>query len=176
MDASWLGFPRPDGQFGARNHVMVVPGGLVPARICDWVPGVRTITTSDRGYGRTERDRETIARTLVGLGRNPNVYGVIVWGGDPTRDYAELEPRRLAEAIAAGGKPVEVIDPDGVGGSFGALERGVRAARRLVRDASRLRRERAGVDQLCLGVKCGNSDLNLGVGPATRSSATCSTG
>jgi hypothetical protein len=90
----------------------LTPGGLVPARLCDWVPGVCTITTTDRGYGRIERDRETIARTLVGLGQSPNVYGVIVWGGDPTRDHVELEPNQLAEWIAVSGKPVEVIDPD----------------------------------------------------------------
>jgi altronate dehydratase large subunit len=162
MNESWLGFPRPDGEFGTRNHVLVIPGGLLPARICDWVPGVYTITTTDRGYGRTERDRETIARTLIGLGRNPNVYGVIVWGGDPTRDYSELDPSRLAEGIAVSGKPVEVIDPDRVGGSFGALERGVRVARGLVRDASRLRRQETSLGQLRLGVKCGNSDLTSG--------------
>src|SRR6266545_4482279 len=34
------------------------------SRICDWVPGVRTITTADRGYGRTERDRETEERRV----------------------------------------------------------------------------------------------------------------
>src|SRR2546430_8755212 len=45
----------------------------MPARVCEWVPGVRTVTTADRGYGRTARDRLTIARTLVGLGLNPNV-------------------------------------------------------------------------------------------------------
>lgn len=65
------------------------PGGLVAAKICGWVPGVRTIATGDRGYGRSTRDREAIARTLVGLGRNPSVYATIVWGGDKTRDYPE---------------------------------------------------------------------------------------
>ena len=159
---TWHGFRRPDGRVGTRNHVLVVPGGHVPARIAEYVPGVTTVTTADRGYGRTTRDRETIARTLVGLAANPNVHGTVVWGADPTRDYPELDPAALTERIAATGKPVELVDPSTHGGSFGQLEAGVRAARALVRDASRLRREPATLGDLVLGVKCGNSDVTSG--------------
>ena len=61
-EPAWWGYPRrPDRSVGTRNHVVVVPGGLVAAKICEWVPGVRTIATADRGYGRTTRDREAIA-------------------------------------------------------------------------------------------------------------------
>jgi altronate dehydratase large subunit len=135
---------------------------MVPSRIAEWVPGVVTVTTADRGYGRTTRDRETIARTLVGLGLNPNVHATIVWAGDSTRDYPELRPEVLAERVAASGKRVEVVDPGPSGSSFAGLERGVRAAQALVRDASRERRTRAGLGDLALGVKCGNSDTTSG--------------
>jgi altronate dehydratase large subunit len=162
MSRAWLGYARPDGRFGTRNEVLVLPGGLMPSRVSEWVPGVRTLTTADRGYGRTARDRQTIGRTLVGLGRNPNVHGVIVWGGDPTGDYDELAPDHLAQAIATSGKPVEVIRPERSGGSFAGLESAVRCARAMVRDASRLRRQPVGLDQLAVGVKCGNSDLTSG--------------
>lgn len=162
MTTTWLGYRRPDGRVGTRNQVLVLPGGLMPARVAEWVPGVRTLTTADRGYGRTARDRRTIGRTLTGLGLNPNVFGVVVWGGDPAGDYEELAPERIAEAVAASGKPVEVIHPERLGGSFGGLERAVDVARRMVRDASRRRREPVGLDELALGVKCGNSDLTSG--------------
>jgi altronate dehydratase large subunit len=159
---SWEGYHRPDGTVGARNHVLVVPGGLVPTRIAEWVPGVITVTTSDRGFGRTTRDRETIARTLVGLGRNPNVHAAVVWGSDASGDYPELAPDALAEGIAAGGRRVEVVDAGPSGSSFAGLEAGVRAARALVREASRERRRPAGLADLALGVKCGNSDTTSG--------------
>jgi altronate dehydratase large subunit len=159
---AWEGYHRPDGSVGTRNLVLVVPGGMVPTRIAEWVPGVVTVTTPDRGYGRTTRDRETIARTLAGLGLNANVHGTIVWAGDSTRDYPELEPDALAARIAASGKPVEVIDAGPSGSSFAALEAGVRAARALVRDASRTRRAPAALGDLAIGVKCGNSDTTSG--------------
>ena len=75
---SFLGYARPDGTAGIRNQVLVIPGGLLAAKICEFVHGTRTIETADSGSGRTSRDRETIARTLIGLGRNPNVASVIV--------------------------------------------------------------------------------------------------
>ena len=39
--------------------------------------GTKTVVTADTGSGRTPNDRETVARVLIGLGRNPNVASVI---------------------------------------------------------------------------------------------------
>jgi hypothetical protein len=65
---SFLGYARPNGSVGIRNHVLVIPGRLLAAKICNFVAGTTTILTSDSGSGRTSQDRETIARTLIGLG------------------------------------------------------------------------------------------------------------
>ena len=48
---SFLGYRRPDGTVGIRNHVLVLPEGLVAAKICDFVAGARTIITTDSGSG-----------------------------------------------------------------------------------------------------------------------------
>jgi len=40
----FLGYPRPDGSAGIRNYVLVIPGGLVAAKICDFVVGTRSET------------------------------------------------------------------------------------------------------------------------------------
>ena len=106
---SFLGYPRADGTVGTRNCVVVLPAGMVSSKICEFVNGVRTMVTADSGNGRSKRDRETIARILVGLGRNPNVAAVIMhelaWG----TDYPELKSELLAAQIAETGKPVEYI-------------------------------------------------------------------
>ncbi len=80
---SFLGYRRPDGSVGIRNYVLVLPGGLISSKICEFVTGTKTIITADIGSGRTKRDRETVARVLIGLGKNPNVAGVIVHGVSP---------------------------------------------------------------------------------------------
>jgi altronate dehydratase len=93
---SFLGYERQDGSVGIRNHVLVIPGGFLANKICDTVEHTRTIVTADSGSGRTSRDRETIARTLVGLGANPNVASVIVLSSGLGGGYPELKPERLA--------------------------------------------------------------------------------
>ncbi|MHB1007505.1 MAG: UxaA family hydrolase [Chloroflexota bacterium] len=159
----FLGFPRADGSVGARNYILVIPGGLIAAKICDFVPGTRTIVTSNAGGGLTSRDRETVARTLIGLGKNPNVAGVIVHNGTTTAGYSELRPLRLASEIAKSGKPVELIDVAKEGGTLEAIARGIRVARQFVFEASRVRREPFGLDRLVVGVKCGSSDPTSGM-------------
>ncbi len=160
---NFLGYQRPDGSAGIRNHVLVIPGGFLAAKIGESVAGVRTIVTSDSGSGRTGRDRETIARTLIGLGRNPNVASVIVHPLSPGAGYPELKPARLAEEIAGSGKRVELIDVAEEGSTYRALEKGVNLAREMVLEASRLRRQPFDLSHLTVGVKCGHSDPTSGI-------------
>jgi altronate dehydratase large subunit len=160
---SFLGYKRPDGSAGIRNDVLVLPGGFLAKSICDFVPGVRTILTADSGSGRTGSDRETIARTLIGLGANPNVASVIVHSSSAGAGYPELKSDRIASEIAQSGKRVEWIDVDREGGTFRALDKGVTLAREMVYQASKLRREPCEVGQLALGVKCGASDATSGI-------------
>ena len=160
---SFLGYLRPDGSVGTRNYVLVIPQGLIAKSIGDFVAGVRTIQTVDHGSGRTANDRERIARVLIGLGRNPNVASVIVHAASPGVGYAELKAERLADEIAAGGKRVEVIDPARDGGVYGAIAKGIRLARMMVYEASKVRRVEVGDEHLRLGVKCGYSDTTSGI-------------
>jgi altronate dehydratase large subunit len=160
---SFLGYPRPDGSVGTRNYVLVIPQGLISKSICDFVTGTRTIQTVDHGSGRTANDRERIARVLIGLGRNPNVASVILHAASPGVGYPELRAERLADEIAAGGKRVEVLDPVKDGGVYGSIAKGMQLARRMVYEASKLRRVEVGDEHLCLGVKCGYSDTTSGI-------------
>lgn len=160
---SFLGYHRPDGSVGTRNHVLVIPGGLVSAKICEFVEGVKTVISADSGSGRTQQDRQTIARVLVGLGRNPNVAAVIIHGISLGSGYPELKPETLAAQIAESGKPVEVLSGKGHSDALRVIESGIRIARQLVQDASRARREPAEDGKLTVAVKCGRSDTTSGI-------------
>lgn len=118
---SFFGYVRPDGSVGTRNYVLVIPQGFIAKAICDFVPGARSIVTTNSGSGRTANDRETLARLLIGLGRNPNVASVIVHAGSPSARYPELKPERLACEIAASGMRVEMVDSARDGGTYGAI-------------------------------------------------------
>jgi altronate dehydratase large subunit len=160
----FFGFHRPDGQVGVRNFVLVIPGGMVAARICDFVAGAVTVhSPSNDAAGFSSRDRITIGKTLVGLGSNPNVSSVIIVGEDPHGGYPEVHPANLAEKISATGKPVELIYLSQCDGTLGAISKGIEVARRLVWETSKCRREPAALESLCLGVKCGHSDPTSGM-------------
>jgi len=160
---SFQGYVRSDGSVGTRNYVLVIPQGIISKSICEFIPGTKTILSVDHGSGRTANDRETIARVLIGLGKNPNVSSVILHAASPGVGYPELRVERLADEIASAGKRVEVLDPAKDGGTYGAIVKGMQRARQMVYEASRLRRESMGDEHLCLGVKCGYSDATSGI-------------
>ncbi len=160
---SFYGYMRPDGSAGTRNYVLVIPQGIIAKSICNFVSGTRTFLTVDHGSGRTANDREQIARTLIGLGRNPNVASVVVHAASPGVGYPELTAERLADEIRVTGKRVEVLDPARDGGVYGCITKGIQLARWMVYEASRLRRVEVGDEHLSVGVKCGYSDTTSGI-------------
>ena len=160
----FLGYERPDGSVGIRNHVLVIPGGLVATKICDFVEGTKSILVAQDTYNdHTSRDREMIARTLIGLGSSPNVASVIVIGSRDGAQYPEFRSTRLVEEIARSGKRVELLDVAKEGGTLQALGQGIRLARDMVHQASQLRRQPFDLSHLTLAVKCGASDTTSGI-------------
>ena len=160
----FLGYERPDGSVGIRNYVLVIPGGLVATKICDFVEGARTILVAQDTYNdHTSRDRDMIARSLIGLGSNPNVASVIVTGSSTSAQYPEFEFSRVGREIAKSGKRVEMLDIAKEGGTLQALGQGIRLARDMVHEASRLRRQPFDMSHLTVAVKCGASDTTSGI-------------
>ncbi len=164
MIMEFLGYHRSDGQVGVRNHVLILPGGLVATKICDLVAGTVTLhSPSNDPAGFSTRDRITISKTLIGLGSNPNVAAVILIGEAPQTGYPETRPEHLAERISSTEKPVEIVYLSECNGTLGAIAKGVEVARRFVWEASKYKREPAPIGSLCLGVKCGHSDPTSGL-------------
>ncbi len=155
------GYRRADGRVGVRNHVLVLsPTGLTSAaaqRIAGLVRGTIAVT-SGFGRGQVAADAKLHFDTLAGLALHPNVAAVLVVSAadDITATYVD--------AVAASGKPVVGMSLPGVqADALTLVDRGVRAAARLVRDASALRREPCDVGALCVAVECGHSDASSGI-------------
>jgi altronate dehydratase large subunit len=163
---TFLGYPRPDGSFGIRNWVLIIPAhrtvNILAAKISELVNGTKVILTPGE-EARPKKDRETIGRTLVGLGMNSNTAGVLIIGLKQGSGYPEVRVGVLAEQIRQTGKPVRVLTAQDAGGVFNALGEGVRLARELVSAASTVRRVPCAISNLKLGVKCGLSDASSGI-------------
>lgn len=160
MPSNFLGYERPNGQFGVRNHVAVISVmenvNSIVRTIAGAVSGTIAIPTLFV-RGQLGRDYEITMASLAGLIANPNVAGAVVIGLEPATT------EELVERIRPSGKPVEAVSTQLVGGSIEATAIGTRHAARMVRDASRLGRTEVPLSQLTIGVECGGSDTTSGL-------------
>ncbi len=157
---TFYGFRRPDDRVGVRNHVIILPvddiSNAAAEGVAKLIPGVMALP---HPYGRIQfgPDLELHFRTLIGAGLNPNVAAVLVIG---------IEPKwtaRLADAIAASGKPVAAFHIEGTG-DLRTIERASRAAMSLLQAASELQRTELPMTDLVISAKCGESDTTSGLG------------
>jgi len=158
----FMGYLRPDGKVGVRNHVVVMSSvscanGVAEA-VARGVPGVKALTHSE-GCGRGMKDLPVTMRTLTGLGRNPNVAAVLVVG----LGCEFIDPKVLSSEIAVSGKPVRTLVIQKEGGSQTTTRKGIEIARELLEQAGRQSREERPWSDLVLGLKCGGSDAMSGV-------------
>ena len=79
--SDFLGYHRPNGQIGIRNHLAVVSAmdnaNPVARRIAAGVRGAVPVTAA-HGRGQLAEDLEQHDRTLAGYGAHPNVAASLV--------------------------------------------------------------------------------------------------
>ncbi len=153
----FLGYKRPDGRMGVRNHVIILPSVVCASEVCNAIArNVKGIISIPHPHGCAQLafDAEQTARTLIGVGKNPNVAAVLVIG----LGCEVVNSSMVASKIAESGKPVKSLAIQEVGGSLKTIKEGIKIVRQMLFHASRLKREKVGLDSLTLGVECGGSD------------------
>jgi len=157
----FLGYARPDGSVGVRNHLLVlsITGLTGPAarRIARTLPGCRCVTMP-YGGGLLGADALAHERALLGFASHPNVGAVVMVGGN------KPELVRLAEQLASLEKPCEALVLDDCEHDALTLtDRAVRKGAALARQISRQRRVPAPVSSLFVALECGRSDPSSGL-------------
>jgi altronate dehydratase large subunit len=106
--------------------------------------------------GQFGADLDFALDSLAGLGRNPNIAGVLLVG------LEESSTEEVARRIRPTGKPVEVVhlQPNG---TIECVAQGTRRAARMVLQASQARRQPCPMSDLVMGVECGGSDTTSGL-------------
>ena len=110
MSYTFMGYPRANGKYGARNLVAVIPSVIcandVGQAICRQVQGTIGYF-HHQGCCQLPIDLKRVTDTLSNLGQSPNVgAALIVSLGCEGTDH-----ERMVEEIRASGKPVEIIRP-----------------------------------------------------------------
>lgn len=155
------GFPRPDGRFGVRNHVLVLGvNGLAArtaGRIAAALPGVVCVA-SHHGRGQIEPDIASHRAQMLGLALNPNVGAVLIVGVDGAAVEFYLR------AVTAAGTAADAVSFAEAGeDAFTVTALGCRRLARLAKIASAARRVPAPFAALTVGVECGHSDATSGI-------------
>ena len=159
MTKTFLGYRRDSGPAGVRNWIAVISVmdncNPVTRTIAQAVAGTIPVTTMFV-RGQFGADLDFALDALAGMGRNPNVAGVLLVG------LEESSTEAVASRIRPTGKPVEVVhlQPHG---TIECIAEGTRRAARMALQASRARRESCPISELTIGVECGGSDTTSGL-------------
>jgi altronate dehydratase large subunit len=156
------GYRRSNGKFGIRNHLLIIPtvvcANHVANRIQQSVPDSVAIP-HQHGCSQIGEDRDRTHKILSGMGRNPNVGGVLL----VSLGCEGIDARELKKEIEEVGKPVEWIDIQDSGGSIKAIQMGTDLLKGLLREVEKVDQVDVPLSELILGVKCGGSDFTSGL-------------
>jgi altronate dehydratase large subunit len=169
---SFAGYRRQDGSVGTRNYIGIISTVSCANDVAWWlsqkVKG-SAVFLHGQGCCHTKPDIDIATRTLISLGWNPNLAGVLV----VSLGCESLSSDTIAEGIAKSGKPVEKVVIQKIGGAKAALTEGSRLARAMAAGAARLKKEEFPDSELVLGVKCGASDTTSGLAANPAAGAAC---
>ena len=152
-------YRRENGQYGIRNHVIVLPVDDISNAASEAVAAhIQGTIAIPHPYGRLQfgEDLELFFRTLIGTGRNPNVAAAVIIGIEP--EWTQ----KVVDGIAETGKPVAGFSIERHG-DLKTVEMASRKAMEFVQWASERRREPCRLDDLYVSIKCGESDTTSGL-------------
>lgn len=160
---SFLGYGRPDGRVGVRNHVLILPTSICASDLCEKISREVKGTVSfhnQSGCSLVKGDLAWTLEVLSGYAANPNVFGTLVvsLGCETCQNDLVIEEIRKKT-----NKPLEHLVIQESGGTIKALEAGIRMARDLASQAGHAVKSRFPITALVVGTECGGSDPTSGL-------------
>jgi altronate dehydratase large subunit len=159
---NFLGYIREDGSIGVRNYVAVMPTvncvNSIAVSIANKVQGAIPLPHIGR-CAYLGKDQERLLSTLIGLGKNPNIGGVLIVGLGCEASTAD----QIAEKIITTGKRTEVLTVDKMGSVDAVIDRGIELVKEMTKYVSKIKRAKVKLGNLTLAIKCGGSDSTSGI-------------
>ena len=165
---TFLGYPRKDGRAGTRNYLAIIPtvfcANEAAMAIAKKFKRARPLL-HHQGCAQLKPDSDRVTRTLITLGANPNVGGVLLVG----LGCESVSLQEVYQGLKDRGQKVEKVLIQGIGGMKKTVKRGIELAGKLDQSLSRMKRKPVPVSHLAIGIKCGSSDTTSGLvsNPAT---------
>jgi altronate dehydratase large subunit len=153
------GYRRPDGRFGVRNHVLVLPAraaaNTAAEALARGVDGAVAVGHEYVGHAG-DADAALVRRTLAGFAANPNVFATLLVA-------VSAADEELADAIRVRGGRVETVTMAEHRGTAGTIAAGAAPLAALVAEAASPAREPMPLSALVIGLECGGSDALSGI-------------
>ena len=162
MKNSLLMYPRPDGEFGARNRVAVLSTVACANHVAQEIAALCSLADAypnNYGCDQLGPDFDLTHAMMLAMGRHPNVGAVLVVG----LGCEQINAETLAGELADGERPVEWLEIQQEGGTTASIQKGRAVVTGLAREIDGQKREKAPLSALCLGVECGGSDYTSGL-------------
>lgn len=166
----FMGYVRPDGAVGARNHLLILAGTVYSNKLAEKVASMihgAVAITHPLGRCQVRPDLRMTRRFLSNTAINPNVGAVVVI--DHFREEGMTAEDIAHDIQSASSKPVATVNTRSAGGFISAFEEALRYAADYSRMLSDMKREAAPLSKLLFGTECGTSDTTSGLAsnPAT---------
>lgn len=159
----FLGYRRPDGKFGVRNKIFILPTSVCASDttriIASQIEGAVTFNNQN-GCSQVSGDQQLTMDVMAGMAANPNVYGIIIISLGCENCQMDLVVNAVKERT---NKPMETFIIQENGGTITTIEKAVRAGRKMAQEASKLQREEVDISELIVGTECGGSDPTSGL-------------
>jgi altronate dehydratase large subunit len=158
----FMGWRRPDGRVGVRNYIAVIPSVFCATKAAEMIANQvegGVLLRHPVGCGQVGLDLEFTARTLIAMGRHPNVAAVVAVGLGCER----FKPEELYEGIKETGKPVGMVVIQEDGGTMPTVAKGIRIGQEFARHEMRRPRVECEVSELMVATKCGGTDATSGL-------------
>ena len=156
---------------GVRNYVGVISTVGCANDVAHWIAQQIKGTAPflhQAGCGQLQPDLEIATRTLISIGQNPNLAGVLL----VSLGCEGVDADRIEREIAAIGRPVKKVVIQKAGATV-ALNEGLLIAQALVSEASQIKQQEFDDSHLVIGVKCGGSDTTSGLASNPAVGAAC---
>jgi len=174
---SFLGYHRPDGSVGTRNHLGILTSVNCSGSVARFIaeaaakdpvlaamPGldgiVPIVHQTGCGMSGTNEGYQTLMRTLKGYARNPNFGGILLVG-------LGCEVMQVPDLVGQGRlRPdgnFRYMTIQGEGGTRATIDRALSMLREMAGVAAQVQRAPAPVSKLVVGLQCGGSDGYSGI-------------
>lgn len=165
---SFMGFHRADGSVGVRNEIWIIPTVGCVNNVASAIAGqgnayvkgsVDEVIAFPHPYGCSQmgEDQENTRRILADLIQHPNAGGVLVLGLgcensgiDVLKTYIGAYDEKRVKFLVTQDCEDEISE-------------GLKLVQELIDYAAGCTREKAGLDKLIIGMKCGGSDGLSGI-------------